>query len=100
MPALNPVPASRPISDLRTRLADIETQARESGQPIVLTRNGAASLVVMDSDAYNAAIERTRHIQKLREAEIEAKYKKETLSLEDVKARMARVMDAVGDLDA
>ena len=32
--------------------------------------------------------------------EIEAKYKKETLSLEDVKARMARVMDAVGDLDA
>ena len=47
------LPQIRPISDLRTRLNDIENLARESREPIIMTKNGTASLIVIDSDAYD-----------------------------------------------
>ena len=47
-----PLPAIRPVSDLRTDLAGICDEARETQQPIFMTKNGKASLVVMDCDAY------------------------------------------------
>ena len=37
------LPQIRPISDLRTRLNDIENLARESREPIIMTKNGTAS---------------------------------------------------------
>ena len=43
------IPDIRPISDLRTKLGEIEASARESGGPVVLVRNGTPSLVVFDS---------------------------------------------------
>ena len=46
------LPLIRPISDLRTDLNGICEEAREAQQPIFMTRNGKASLVMMDCDAY------------------------------------------------
>ena len=50
MPAA--VPLIRPISDLRTDLNDVCAQAQETQQPIFMTKNGKASLVVIDCVAY------------------------------------------------
>ena len=94
------IPQTRPISDLRTHLSDIEDYAHATGEPIVLTRNGVASLVVMDSAAYNEAIARQRHIAKLREAEIEAKYRSETFSLQESRAHMAELAKLVEGIHA
>ena len=92
------IPDIRPISDLRTKLADIEASAKESGEPIVLVRNGTPSLVVFDSDAYNRRIEEERHVRMLREAEIESHYKSETISLEDSRARISELLRFVSEL--
>ena len=65
------IPDIRPISDLRTHLADIEQAAKDSGEPIILTRNGSPSLVLIDSAAYDAQLQHQRAVLKLREAELE-----------------------------
>ena len=89
MPLPAMIPETRPISDLRTHLPEIERIAKQTGEPIVLTRNGAHTLVVQDSEAYNQRLQHERHIRKLREAEIEAQYRSEACSLEESKSRIA-----------
>lgn len=81
----------RPISDLRTHLTEIESIAKETKEPVVLTRNGSPSLVVMDSDAYNEQVQMERHIRKLREAEIDYKYNKKMYTLEESKEHLAKL---------
>lgn len=92
MPRTATLPDVRPISDLRTHLPEIEESARETGEPIVLTRNGASSLIVMDAAAYNEQKQHERAVRKLREAEIEAKYLNETYSHEQVWARVQDII--------
>ena len=98
MPSTAPIFQTRPISDLRTHLSEIEEQARETGEPIVLTRNGKASLVVIDSEVYNQQRELERIRLKLREAEIEAKHNPKTYTLEEVKARMKRNFELLAEM--
>ena len=100
MPLPAMIPETRPISDLRTHLPEIERLAKETGEPIVLTRNGVHALVVQDSEAYNQRIQRERHIRKLREAEIEAKYRDESCSLSESRARIAEIAQLVGAANA
>ena len=66
-----PLPIIRPITDLRTQLNDVCTQATATQEPVVLTKNGTASYVLMDSAAYETAERRNRVYLALREAEIE-----------------------------
>ena len=91
MPLPAMIPETRPISDLRTRLPEIERIAKETGEPIVLTRNGTHTLVIQDSQAYNERIQRERHIRKLREAEIEARYHAETCTIAQSRKRIAEI---------
>lgn len=42
----------RPISDLRNKFADIEKEVAH-GEPIVLTKNGYSSMVVMSVKTYD-----------------------------------------------
>ena len=93
MPMTATIPATRSISDLRTHLPEIEATAKETGEPIVLVRNGKPALVVMDCQAYNDAIQRERHIRKLREAEIEAKYVSATYSVSESRQRIAAIAE-------
>ena len=59
-----PIPQIRPISDLRTNLNDVCELARESQQPIFMTKNGKASLVVIDCEAYEGQQRHERYVQK------------------------------------
>lgn len=95
MPLPAMIPQTRPVSDLRTHLAEIEEVAKETGEPIVLTRNGTDTLIVQDSKAYNQRIQRERHIRKLREAEIEAKYRAESLALAQSRSRIDEIEQAL-----
>ena len=94
------LPQIRPISDLRTRLNDIENLARESREPIIMTKNGTASLIVIDSDAYGEHLHHERAVRKLREAEIEEKYRPAAVSYDEVKARVDQLIEAAEHLGA
>lgn len=87
----SPLPRIRPISDLRTDLNGICEDARQSQQPLYLTKNGAAALVVMDCEAYERQRHHERYVLKLREAEIEARYRPEAVSQEELDARMQSI---------
>ena len=88
-----PVPTIRPISDLRTDLNDVCECARTTQQPIFMTKNGKASLVVIDCEAYEQQRMHDLYVMKLREAEIEARYMPETVTLEEMDERVARILD-------
>lgn len=90
------LPGIRPITDLRTRLNDVCTQATETQEPVILTKNGTAAYVLMDSDAYDAAERRNRVYLALREAEIEERYRPETLSEQDTDAKMKEIFSLWG----
>ena len=94
MPAA--VPLIRPISDLRTDLNDVCAQAQETQQPIFMTKNGKASLVVINCDAHEEQRQHERYVQKLREAEIEEKYRKETVSQASLDETMERIFEVWG----
>ena len=87
-----PLPEVRPISDLRTRLSEIETYVHETQQPLVLTRNGKSSLVILDSEVYDEQLRTQRALLKLREAEIEARYRPESICLADSRARVDSII--------
>ncbi len=89
-----PVPLIRPISDLRTNLNDVCEQAQNTQQPIFMTKNGKPSLMVIDCEAYEAQRKHDRYAMKLREAEIEARYIKENVSLEALDSTMGKIFTA------
>lgn len=91
-----PLPAIRPISDLRTDLNGVCEDACETQQPIFLTKNGKATLVVMDCEAYERQRQHDRYVMKMREAEIEAQYHPESRALGEVGERMERIFATWG----
>ena len=92
MPALAaPLPIIRPITDLRTQLNDVCTQATATQEPVVLTKNGTASYVFMDSGAYETAERRNRVYLALREAEIEERYRPEAVPDAESDAKMREI---------
>lgn len=61
-----------------------------------MTKNGKASLVVIDCVAYEEQRQHERYVQKLREAEIEEKYRKETISQAPLDETMERIFEVWG----
>lgn len=53
------MPVVKPISDLQRNMASLAQECKESRQPIYLTKNGTASLVIMDAEAFDR--ERSLH---------------------------------------
>ena len=100
MPLPFALPSIRPISDLRTKLNEVEAEAKETREPIVMTKNGVASLVVIDSSAYEDRLQHERAVRKLREAEIEAKYISQTIAHDQMKLRIATLIEAAERCDA
>lgn len=97
MPALaEKLPIIRPITDLRTQMNDVFAQASETQEPIVLTKNGTASHVLMDCEAYNAMEQRNRMYLALREAEIEEKYRPAAISAAESDAKMREIFATWG----
>ncbi len=44
----------RPVSHLRNKYPDIEDTVLKSGQPVILTKNGYGSMVVLSLEQYSA----------------------------------------------
>ena len=42
----------RPVSDLRNNFAEISKTVHETDEPVILTKNGYADMVVMSYEAY------------------------------------------------
>ena len=49
---MNMVTAIEPVTKLKTRSAQLIRNARDSGQPIVITQNGRATAVLQDVETY------------------------------------------------
>lgn len=97
MPALaSSLPIIRPITDLRTQLNDVCTQATETQEPIVLTKNGAASYVLLDHNAYDAMNQSARVYLALREAEIEERYCPKPMTAQESDAKMREIFATWG----
>ncbi len=47
------MPVVKPISDLQRNLGPIAKICHETGEPVYLTKNGSASLVVMDAEQFD-----------------------------------------------
>ncbi len=60
------MPAVKPISDLQRNLGAIVDTCHQSGEPVYLTKNGSASLVVIDAAVYD---EQARVLNAVRERE-------------------------------
>lgn len=71
----------RPISDLRNKYTEIETDV-QSGEPVFLTKNGYGSLVVMSLEHYDALTDSIE--QKLDYADLAAKSSSKRLTHEEV----------------
>lgn len=47
------MPRVKPLSEFNRNQSALIDELHENGQPIYLTRNGSASIVVMDADAFD-----------------------------------------------
>lgn len=60
------MPLMKPISDLQRNLGPIAQACHETGEPVYLTKNGTASLVVMDAEEFDR---QARALSAIRERE-------------------------------
>ena len=59
----------RPISDLRNKFTEISRDVHGSNEPVILTRNGSADMVVMSMKAFRSLEFDSEVYRKLKEAE-------------------------------
>lgn len=90
------LPIIRPITDMRTKFNEVCAQASEEQEPIVLTKNGSAAYVLQDVNAYEAERQRIRVRMALREAEIEERYRSQTMSAKESDAKMKNIFSLMG----
>jgi prevent-host-death family protein len=62
----------RPVSDLRYSFADISRIVHESGEPVILTKNGYGDMVVISYEAYERRQFESEVYIKLKETEMQA----------------------------
>lgn len=74
----------RPVSDLRNKFSEIEQLVTDSKSPVILTKNGYGSMVVLSLQMYDAL---TSSVEaKLDEADAQAQETEQRLSHEAVLA--------------
>ncbi len=74
----------RPISDLRNNFTEIEKRVNKSDKPIIFTRNGRGSMVLISLDRYSKMAHLDYIEQSLDKADSFAKTNPETMTHEDV----------------
>ena len=83
----------RPISDLRNKFADISRIVHENHDPVYLTKNGYADMVVMSAPAFEKMKLDTEIYIKLKEAELEARAMDVRYSADEVFAEIRADLD-------
>jgi prevent-host-death family protein len=74
----------RPISDLRNNFAEIEKKVNNSDKPIIFTKNGRGSMVLMSLDRFSKVASAEYIEQALDEADQYAEHHPEDLTHEDI----------------
>jgi prevent-host-death family protein len=78
----------RPISDLRNDFTNIEKKVSKSNKPIIFTRNGRGSMVLISLDRYSKMSHLDYIEQSLDKADNFAKAHSETMTHEVVFAKL------------
>ena len=86
----------RPVSDLRNKYPEIEETVLTVGEPVILTKNGYGSMVVMSLEMYSELTDETE--KKLKEADIYARTNPTRLTGEEVFERARRRIKEYEDL--
>ena len=88
------LPNIRPVSDLRNKFTEISETVHETQQPVFLTKNGYADMVVMSSEAYEKMQFESEVYFKLREAEMEARSTNQRYSHKEVMSELRKQLVA------
>ena len=72
------------VSDLKENLEEISSQVHETNEPVFLTKNGFADMVVLSMEAYENLQSESEVYFKLKEAEKSAKLDGKTFSSKEV----------------
>ena len=78
----------RPVSDLRNNFADISRLIKETNEPMILTKNGYAEMVVLSAQAFENYQFHSEVYLKLKEAEFEASVNKKRYNAKEVLIEM------------
>lgn len=85
----------RPVSDLRNSFADISRTVHETGEPVILTKNGYGDMVVMSYEEYQSIQYEMGVTRELRAAELETEAATERYAHDDVMAGIRARLKAV-----
>lgn len=80
----------RPVSDLRNDFADIEKEISSKDTPIIFTKNGRGSMVLMSLDRYSKLTHLSYIEQALDEADAYAKNNPESMTNNEVFSSLKR----------
>ena len=78
------MPYIRPLNDLRNKTTDIAELAHSQMEPVFITKNGYADLVVMSIDTYEDSIARLEVYDKLAKSQMEVLSEARLLPLDEV----------------
>ena len=84
----------RPVSDLRNNFADITRRVKETNEPMILTKNGYADIVVLSAQAFENNQFHGEIYFKLRQAEMEATVNNKSYDAKAVLAEMRKKLRA------
>lgn len=82
--------ASRPISDLRNKSAEIARICHETGEPVVITKNGREDLVVLSVAAWDRQQARLELYRLLDESEREESAGDRGVTVRTLRRRLGR----------
>lgn len=77
----------RPITDLKTHTKDVIDQAVHSGEPILITQNGRASVVIIDAKCHDDTQATLAMLKLLAQSQDSLARGNKTYSSEDVRRR-------------
>jgi prevent-host-death family protein len=78
------MPNIRPLNDLRNRTTEIVDLAHSEREPVFITKNGYANLVVMSIDSYEQGLARLEVYDKLAVSQAEVVSGERLLPLDEV----------------
>ena len=79
----------RSLSDFKRNTVDLLDRIRKTGNPMVLTINGKAELVVQDAEAYQALLDRVETLEGIQRGVVDVKAGR-TKPAQQVFARLRR----------
>ena len=85
----------RPVSDLRNHFAEISHTVHETGEPVILTKNGYGDMVVMSYEEYQNIQYDRMVMRELRTAELESETTTERFTHDEVMSGIRNRMRAV-----